>query len=90
MQNLLSSSLFSKETNTYRTVISPVVLYECKSWSLTLREEHRLRTFENRVLNRTFGSKRDVETGEWGRLHDERFRGLYSSPDIIRVIKQQV
>ena len=66
MLNLLSSSLLSKniKIKMYRTIIFPVVLYGCKSWSLTLREERRLRLFENRVLRRIFGPKRDEVTGE--------------------------
>jgi hypothetical protein len=66
----------------------PVVLYECETWSLTLREEHRLRVFENRVLRRIFGPKRDEVTQEWRRLHNEELNDLYSSPNIIRVIKK--
>ena len=66
VQNLLSSSLPSKnlKIKIYRTIILPVVLYGCETWSLTLREEHRLRVFENRVLRRIFGLKRDGVTGE--------------------------
>jgi hypothetical protein len=64
-----------------------VVLYGCETWSLTLREEHRLRVFENRVLRRIFGPKRDEVTGGWRKLHNEELYGLYSSPSIIRVIK---
>jgi hypothetical protein len=64
-----------------------VVLYGCETWSLTLREEHRLRVFENRVLRRIFGPKRDEMTGEWRKLHNEELRDLYSSPSIIRIIK---
>jgi hypothetical protein len=60
-----------KYKNSYKTVILPVVLYGCETWSLTLREKHRLRVFENRVLRRIFGSKRDEVTGEWRRLHNE-------------------
>jgi hypothetical protein len=56
-----------------------VVLYGCETWSLTLREEHRLRVFENRVLRRIFGSKRDEVTGGWRKLHDEELHNLYSS-----------
>jgi hypothetical protein len=64
-----------------------VVLYGCETLSLTLREEHRLRVFENRVLRRIFGPKRDEVTGGWRKLHNEELHGLYSSPSIIRVIK---
>jgi len=64
---LLFSSLLSKNINIniYRTLILPVVMYGCETWSLILREEHRLRVFENRVLRRVFGPKRDEVTGEW-------------------------
>jgi hypothetical protein len=65
----------------------PVVLYGCENWSLTLREEHRLKTFENRVLRRIFGLKRDEMTGERRKLHNEELHNLYSSPSIIRIIK---
>jgi hypothetical protein len=71
----------------YKTIILPVVLYGCETWPLTLREEHRLRVFENRVLRRIFGPKRDEVTGGWRKVHNEELRGLYSSPSIIRVIK---
>ena len=60
----------------YRTVILPVVLYGCEIWSLTLREERRLRVFENRVLRRVFGIKRDKVTGEWRRIHNEEHYGM--------------
>jgi hypothetical protein len=63
-----------------------VVLYGCETWSLTLREEHRLRVFENRVLRRIFGPKRDEVTGEWRKLHNKELRDLYSSASIIRII----
>ena len=62
----------------------PVVLYGCKTWSLTLMEECRLRVFENRVLRRIFGPKKDEVTEEWRRLHNEELYALYSS-NIIRV-----
>jgi hypothetical protein len=91
VQDLLSSSLLSKNTNIkiYRTVILPVVLYGCETWSLTLREEHRLRVFENMVLRGIFGSKIDGVTEEWRRLHNEELNDLYSSATIIRVIKSR-
>jgi hypothetical protein len=64
-----------------------VVLYGCETWSLTLREEDRLRVFENRVLGRVFGPKKNDVTGEWRKLHNEELRDLYSLPSIIRIIK---
>jgi hypothetical protein len=70
-------------------IILPVVLYGYETWSLTLREEHRLRVFENRVLRRIFGPKRDEVTGEWRKLHNEELRDLYFSPSIIRTIKSR-
>jgi hypothetical protein len=68
----LSSRLLSKNTKirVYRPIVLPVVLYGCETWSLTQREEQRLRVFENRVLRRIFGPKRDGATGEWRRLHN--------------------
>ena len=73
----------------YRTIILPVVLYGCENWSLTLREERRLRVFENKVLRRIFGPRRDEVTGEWRRLHNEELNDLYSSANIVRVIKSR-
>jgi hypothetical protein len=70
----------------YKTIISHVVLYGCETWSLTLREERRLRWLENRVLRRIFGPKRDEVTGEWIKLHEE-LNDLYCSPNIVQVIK---
>jgi hypothetical protein len=67
----------------------PVVLYGCETWSLTLREEHRLRVFENRVLRRIFGPKRDEVSGEWRKLYNEELHNLYSYPDIIRHVKSR-
>jgi hypothetical protein len=64
------------------------VLYGCETWSLTLREEHRLRVFENRVLRRIFGPKREVH-GSWRKLHNDELHSLYSSPNIVRVIKSR-
>jgi hypothetical protein len=71
-----------------KTVILPVVLYGCETWSLTLREEHRLRAFENRVLRGLFGPKRE-EDGSWRKLHNDELHNLYSSPDIVRMIKSR-
>jgi hypothetical protein len=73
----------------YRAIILPLVLYGCETWSLTLREERRLRVFENRVLRRIFGKKRDEVTGNWRKLHNEALHNLYSSPSRIRVIKSR-
>jgi hypothetical protein len=70
----------------YKTIILPVVLYGCETWSLMLKEENRLRVFENRVLRRIFRPKRDEVTGEWRKLHNEELLNLYSSPDIIRQV----
>jgi hypothetical protein len=86
----LSSHLISKnlKIKIYKTVILPVVLYGCETWSLTLREEHRLRVFEKRVLNRIFGPKRE-EDGLWRKLHNDELHSLYSSLNIVRVIKSR-
>jgi hypothetical protein len=73
----------------YRTIKMPVVLYGCETWSLTLREERRLRAFENRVLRRVFGPKRDEVTGEWRKLHNEELSDLYSLTNIVRVVKSR-
>jgi hypothetical protein len=78
-----------RKNEIYRTIILPVVLYGCETWSLTLREEHRLRVFENRVVRRIFGPKRDEVTGDWRKMHNEELHGLYSSPSIIRMIKSR-
>jgi hypothetical protein len=72
----------------YKRIILPVVLYGCETWSLTLREEHRLRVFENRVLRRIFGPKKDEVTREWRKLHNEELRDFYSSPSIIRIMNE--
>jgi len=89
VQNLLSSRLLSKnlKNKVYRTIILPV-LYGCETWSLTLREECRLRVFENRVLRRMFGPKRGEVTMEWRKLYNEELN-LYSSPNIVWIIKSR-
>ena len=90
VQNLLSSRLISKnlKVKIYRTIIFPV-LCGCETWSLTLREERKLRVFENMVWWRIFGSRRDEVTWEWRRLHNEELNDLYSSPNFVRVIKSR-
>jgi hypothetical protein len=87
----LSSRLLSRNVKVkiYKTIILPVVLYGCETWSLTLREEHTVRVFENRVLRRIFGPKRDKVSGEWRKLHNEELHNLYSYPDIVRQIKSR-
>ena len=92
VQNLLSSRFLSKhfKIKVYRTIILPVILYRCETWSLTRREERKLRVYENRVLRRIFGPRRDEETGEWRRLHNEELNDFYSSPNIVRVIKNEM
>ncbi|KAJ4441696.1 hypothetical protein ANN_11554 [Periplaneta americana] len=91
VEKLLSSSLLSKnlKVRIYKTVILPVLLYGCETWTLTLREEHRLRVFENKVLRKIFGAKRDEVTGEWRKLHNTELHALYSSPNIIRNLKSR-
>jgi hypothetical protein len=80
-------SHIKKNIKIYETVILPVVLYGCETWSVTLGEEHTLRVSENRVL-RIFGPKRE-EDGSWRKLHNDELRSLYSSPNIVRVIKSR-
>jgi hypothetical protein len=86
VQNLLSSCVLSKnlKIGIYKTVILPVVLYGCETWSLTLREEYKLRVFENRVLRRISGPKRDEVTAGWRTLHNEELCDLYSSTSQLR------
>ena len=90
MQNVLSSSLLSKNlmTKTYRTVILPI-LYGCETWSLTLREGRRQRVFENKVLRRIFGLERDEITRKWRKLHKEERNDLFPSPNIVRAIESR-
>jgi hypothetical protein len=80
VQNILSSRLLSKNVKIkiYKTIILPLVLYGCRIWSLILREEYRLRSFENSVLGRIFGAKRDEVTGGWRKVHNEELHNLYS------------
>ena len=82
--------MYSVKIKLYKTIIFPVVLYGCETWSLTLREERRLRVFENRVLRRVFGPKRGEVTREWRKLHKEELRDLYSVPNIVRVVKSRM
>jgi hypothetical protein len=92
VQNLLSSRLLSKniKIRIYKTIILPVVLYGCETWSLTLRKEHRLRVFENRVLRRIFGPKRNEMTEGLRKLHNEELHNLYSSLNIISMINSRM
>jgi hypothetical protein len=91
VQNLLSSSLLFKnlKIKIYRTTVLPVVCYGCETWSLTLREERRMRVFENRVLRSIFEPKRDDVTRDWRKLLNEEFNDMYFPPNIIRVIKSR-
>ena len=90
VQNLLSSSLITKSTKITIYKLSFCFFIDgCENWSLTLREERRLRVFENRVLRRIFGPKKDVVTGEWRKLHNEELNDLYSAPNISRVTKSR-
>jgi len=86
----LSSSLLSNNSKIkiYITIILRVVLYGCETWSLILRKERRLRVFENRVLRKIFGPRRDEVTGGWSKLHNEELNDLYCSPSIVRVIRE--
>jgi hypothetical protein len=85
VQNLLSFKLLSKnlKIKIYRTIILPVGLYGCETWSLTLRELRKLRVFENKVLRRIFGPRRDEVIGDWKKLHNVVLNDLYSSPNIV-------
>ena len=91
MQNLLSSTLLSKniKIKIYRIIIVPVVLYGCETWLLKLRDECRLRVFENRVLKRIFGHKRDKITEERRKLDNEKLTDTYSSSNIIQVTTEK-
>jgi hypothetical protein len=89
--SLLSSHLLSRNVKVkiHKTIILPVVLYGCGTWSVTLREEHRLTVFENKVLRRIFGPKRDEVIEEWKKLYSGELHKLYSSPDITRQMKSR-
>jgi hypothetical protein len=87
VQNLLPSRLLYKNVNRREKKILIPVSYACETWSLMLRKERRLRVFENRVLRRIFGPKRDEMTREWRKLQNQELRDLYSSPSIIRMVK---
>jgi hypothetical protein len=91
VQSLLSSRLLSRsiKIRIFKTISLQVVLYGCETWFQTLREEHRLRVLEDRVLRRLFGPKRDEVTGEWRIFHNGELHNLYSSPNIIRQIKSR-
>jgi hypothetical protein len=90
VQNLLSSRIISEKLTIklYETVILPIVLYGCETWSLTLREEHRLRVFWKRMLRNIFGTKME-EDRSWGKLHNYELHRLYSAPNIVRLIKSR-
>jgi hypothetical protein len=84
----MSSHVLSKnlKIKIYKTIILPVVVYGCETWSRTLRDEHRLRVFENRMLRKIFGRKREGVAGGWRTLHNEKLHNLYASPNTIMVI----
>jgi hypothetical protein len=84
---LLICSLKTQKIKIYKIIILPVLLYGCQTFSLTLREEHSLRVFENRVLRRLFGLKRDEVAGGWRKIYNEKLHNLYSLPSIIRMTK---
>jgi len=90
VQKLLTSRLISRKLKLkiYRTFILPVILYGCESWSTTLANEDKLRVFENTVLRKIDGPKRDEMTGEWRRIHSEELHGLYDSPD-VKIMKSR-
>jgi hypothetical protein len=91
VQNLSFSTSLSKniKIKIYRIIIFPVVLYGCETWTLKIKEEHRLRVFGNKVVVRIFGSMRDEVAGEWIKFHNKELHDLYSSPNIVRVIKSR-
>ncbi|KAJ4438661.1 hypothetical protein ANN_14608 [Periplaneta americana] len=84
-----ASARLKEQLSAFLSYILPVVLYGCEAWTLTLRDEQRLRVFKNKVLRKIFGAKRNEVTGEWRKLHNAELHALYSSPDIIRNIKSR-
>ena len=91
LEKILSSRLLSKKlkVKTYKTIILPIVLYGFETLSLTLREEHRLRVFDNKVFRKIFRAKKGEITGEWRKLHNTELHALYSLPNIIRSLKSR-
>jgi hypothetical protein len=89
LSTLIDGIRLSDDESAYITIILPVDLYGCETWSLTLKEERRLRAFENRVLRKIFGPEREEVRGEWGKLNNEKLHDLYTSPIIVRVIKSR-
>jgi len=91
VQKLLTSRFISRKMKLkiYRTVILPVILSGCESWSTTLADEHKLRVFENKVFRKIYGPKRDEMTGKWRRLHNEELHGLYDSLDVVKILKSR-
>jgi hypothetical protein len=91
VQTLLSFHLLSKNVKVriYSTIILPVVLHGCESWSLTVREEHKLRLLKTRLLRRILGPIKDGVTGGWRKLYNVEIHNLYSSPRIIRIINSR-
>ena len=87
--NMAQINNYQDNNKIYKTVILPVILYGCETQTLTLREEKRLQVFENKVLRKIFGPKRDNQTGEWRRLHNRELHNLYGKPDIIRIVKSR-
>ena len=90
-EKILSSCLLSTKlkVKTYKTIILPVLQYGCETWSLTLREEHRLRVFENKVLRKIFGAKKDKITGKWRKLHNVELHLVYGPSYIIKNLKSR-
>jgi hypothetical protein len=91
VQSLSSSPLLSKniKIRIYKIIILPVVLYRCETWSVPLREEHRLRVFDSRVLKNICGAKRDEVSEGWRKLHNEGLRNLFASPNMISMMKSR-